>query len=118
VIDADGLLNINAHGNMNGFLARGSDGEPIDVGDLLSEYVSSSNMGLSRSEINLALGLTADPDPTAAPRQLRDDNPSVNPDANDAQELADAQFQHEGNFGSAIATTTVPLEPAVLSNLE
>ncbi|MBX3436623.1 MAG: hypothetical protein KF861_03965 [Planctomycetaceae bacterium] len=61
VIDADALLNVNAHGNMNGFLPRGSDGQPITQGALAADLVSSSNLGLSRSEINLGLGLTADP---------------------------------------------------------
>ncbi len=60
VVDMDALLNVNAHGNMNGVLARDSNGNPVSVGDLLTEYVSSSNQALSKSEVNLGLGLNAD----------------------------------------------------------
>jgi len=53
VIDADGLLNLSAHGNLQGQgqLARSQDGgEPLSV----------SNLGMSRSEINPIWALSGD----------------------------------------------------------
>ena len=61
IVDLDALLNVNAHGNMNGVLARDANGDPAITGDLLLDYASSSNEGLARSEVNLGLGLSADP---------------------------------------------------------
>ncbi|MGE0374665.1 MAG: hypothetical protein AB7Q45_04550 [Planctomycetaceae bacterium] len=116
VIDADALLNVNAHGNMNGVLARQWDGDAINASlirdDLTANFLHASNLGLSRSEINLGLGLTANPDPTIVPRELADD-----PAKSNAQELADAQQQHALNL---TGSTTFPgaLTPAALSNLE
>ncbi len=104
VIDADALLNVNAHGNMNGVLARQWDGNAISPGDPSTTLVHASNQGLSRSEINLGLGLTADP--------ATDLDPTVT--------LTEAQEQHEQNFGPTLAdaTTPLPVTTPVLSNLE
>ncbi|WP_437205389.1 hypothetical protein [Planctomicrobium sp. SH664] len=51
--DNDGLLNLNAHGNLSGLTVRrhGMNSGPFSV----------SNQGLSSFEVNLGLGLTADP---------------------------------------------------------
>lgn len=55
-IDNDGLLNVNAHGNMQRLV---NDQVEIDDGNEIP--FSASNQGLSSFEVNLGLGLTADP---------------------------------------------------------
>ena len=99
IVDLDSLLNVNAHGNAHGlFVARhdqlpngridgaieviGPDNTPIVGTGSLAESISfhQSNQGLSPSEVNLYLALTADlrdgsqVDPAAAnpPNRLND----------------------------------------------
>ncbi|MCA8996775.1 MAG: hypothetical protein KDA80_07315, partial [Planctomycetaceae bacterium] len=78
-VDNDALLNVNAHGNFNGLTIEGrgiADKEPY----------SESNQGLSSFEVNLGLGLTADP-------TLSDDIASLN--------VPSLFIQHRGMFGQA-----------------
>ena len=71
VMDADGLLNLNAHGNLNGIrtaanISSGQGYSHTDVKALSTStsFVSTSNFGLSSSEINIARALPAHPQDT------------------------------------------------------
>lgn len=84
VMDADALLNVNAHGNMalvrylnqkHGLdpnraidaiynLSSGANTTP-PIGDLYRRWITQSNMGMNRSEINPAYALSTAPSTTA-----------------------------------------------------
>jgi hypothetical protein len=125
VVDADALLNVNAHGNTNRFLARTWDGSgAIDPtftpGDLLTDFAHASNQGLSRTEVNLGLGLTATP----APVRPQGASPVGDLEAGSLLTMAEAdalvtnaQAQHFLNYGLPGPVGT-PLADEILSNLE
>lgn len=66
VIDADGLLNVNAHGNLRGYLQAGNIIPPNN------EPVSVSNQGMSRSEVNPLWALSGWPDASTSDSDLSD----------------------------------------------
>lgn len=55
-IDNDGLLNVNAHGNMQRLV-----NDQVEIDDGNEVPFSASNQGLSSFEVNLGLGLTSNP---------------------------------------------------------
>ncbi|MBX3444528.1 MAG: hypothetical protein KF774_19160 [Planctomyces sp.] len=61
ILDADGLLNVNVHGNHRGLAI----GETLSSA-VLGESLSKSNQGLSPSEVNPVWALIGDADPTTA----------------------------------------------------
>lgn len=79
-VDNDALLNVNAHGNYVGLTHKTrttNSGEPL----------SESNLGMSSYEVNLGLGLTADPTST------------LDSDVT-AQTFSRIFVQHRGMFGA------------------
>lgn len=67
IYDADGLINLNAHGNIAGDLNLGS----TDIGS--GESISRSNLGVSASEVDPTWVLNADPT-TATGTELQQHN--------------------------------------------
>jgi len=63
VIDLDGLLNANVHGNQSFAQARSNISEADLFTDVFqsTDWASYSHFGLSPSEVNLSIGLSADP---------------------------------------------------------
>lgn len=81
-IDNDGLLNVNAHGNL---IALRERGRIINDGPF-----SDSNLGMSSFEVNMGLGLTADPT----------SNVDLDTSAADIGNIRHRIFrQHRGHFG-------------------
>lgn len=81
-IDNDGLLNVNAHGNMLSLRERGRI--------INEDSFSHSNLGMSSYEVNLGLGLTADPNSS------RD----LDTSSSDIANIRSRVFrQHRGHFG-------------------
>lgn len=86
VYDADGLLNLNVHGNAARRFDPGPDNvfgtgdEPVQrlgssFGGADGGYISESNQGISPAEVNLLRALDANPDATVAPFDLPSDRP-------------------------------------------
>ncbi|MFO0919082.1 MAG: hypothetical protein U0872_12305 [Planctomycetaceae bacterium] len=103
VYDADGLLNLNAHGN----LARLGQVTPSQLSGISSfnKFLSGSNQGLGPAEINPQYALNAVPDVTAANGGTGDLNGT-------ASDLTAALQQHQYEFG------TQPGNAQQLSNME
>ncbi|RMG33228.1 MAG: hypothetical protein D6725_16110, partial [Planctomycetota bacterium] len=86
VYDADGLLNLNVHGNAARRFDPGPDNvfgtgdEPIqrlgpNFGGADGGYISESNQGISPAEVNPLRALDANPDASIAPLDLPSDRP-------------------------------------------
>lgn len=88
-IDADGLLNVNAHGNMEGLLTLqrtlNTTNNPND------EWLSESNLGMSSFEVNLAAGLTQDPT-TLSSSEKTQHRAMMNANPADSFELANLEL--------------------------
>ncbi|MFG0334074.1 MAG: hypothetical protein ACF8TS_11985, partial [Maioricimonas sp. JB049] len=82
IIDAQALLNVNVHGNLNGILWDSSLGFTHPVGG--GESAHASNLGLSPAEVN----------PTWALAALPNDNSFLS-----SNDIPYAMREHETNFG-------------------
>jgi hypothetical protein len=99
VVDADGLLNLNAHGNMEGLTKYDPPRFPGDLSGPL-EPISVSNLGMSRSEVNPIWALNGDVD-----------NSGLTPTEREA-----ALKNVIDRFGLATVPSVVP--PLALANME
>lgn len=90
VIDGDGLINLNAHGNLQGGIAAGRT--------YSSGLLSVSNQGLSPNEINPIRALTGNPSLYTSP-----------------SDLVRVQAEHVFNVGGVASTAFTPLQ---MGNIE
>ena len=135
MVDADGLLNVNAHGNDNGLYARLRDGSIDVIGpDNFRRALSrssarcrgaarwgwrnwtavrrgaseptsiQSNLGLSRSEVNLSLALTANLRFAGTNRGV---TPHVDPNAANVQGVLDNSDAIASQFECRRTTDTI-----------
>ncbi|QDU81805.1 hypothetical protein Pla110_35550 [Polystyrenella longa] len=96
ILDADGLVNLNAHGNINGVVdLTGGSVFGDDNADSLADFISKSNLGLSPSEVNPLWVFTA-----------------TDADFNTPGDIASAKADHIDFFNRTPDTTTNQFEMA------